>query len=166
MNKFASSFKKDTVFLFIMSIIGGLLELIGIALIFPVMIVLTSSDSLGGKKILDVFSSLFPFLSDSMIAFLLACIMIAVFLFKNLFMMFLIKKQNEFAGKLTDSINNEVINKLLFAPYRQTETISYGDKETLLNTSIRDITLDFILRSVILFANAVVALFIIMLGQG
>lgn len=163
MNKFASSFKKDTVFLFIMSIIGGLLELIGIALIFPVMIVLTSSDSLGGKKILDVFSSLFPFLSDSMIAFLLAFIMIAVFLFKNLFMMFLIKKQNEFAGKLTDSINNDVINKLLFAPYRQTETISYGDKETLLNTSIRDITLDFILRSVILFANAVVALFIIML---
>lgn len=146
-----------------MSAIGGMLELIGIALIFPVMIVLTSSDNLGGKKIIEFMSLIFPSLSDSLIALLLALIMIFVFLFKNIFMMILIDKQNDFARKITDMINKNVINKLLFAPYRQYETINYGDKETLLTSTISDICLNFILRSVILFANALVALFIILL---
>lgn len=149
--------------LFIMSAIGGMLELIGIALIFPVMIVLTSSDNLGGKKIIEFMSLIFPSLSDSLIALLLALIMIFVFLFKNIFMMILIDKQNDFARKITDMINKNVINKLLFAPYRQYETINYGDKETLLTSTISDICLNFVLRSVILFANALVALFIILL---
>ena len=146
-----------------MSAIGGMLELIGIALIFPVMIVLTSSDNLGGKKIIEFMSLIFPSLSDSLIALLLALIMIFVFLFKNIFMMILIDKQNDFARKITDMINKNVINKLLFAPYRQYETINYGDKETLLTSTISDICLNFVLRSVILFANALVALFIILL---
>ena len=163
LNKFALGFKKEMFILFIMSAIGGMLELIGIALIFPVMIVLTSSDNLGGKKIIEFMSLIFPSLSDSLIALLLALIMIFVFLFKNIFMMILIDKQNDFARKITDMINKNVINKLLFAPYRQYETINYGDKETLLTSTISDICLNFILRSVILFANALVALFIILL---
>lgn len=163
LNKFALGFKKEMFILFIMSAIGGMLELIGIALIFPVMIVLTSSDNLGGKKIIEFMSLIFPSLSDSLIALLLALIMIFVFLFKNIFMMILIDKQNDFARKITDMINKNVINKLLFAPYRQYETINYGDKETLLTSTISDICLNFVLRSVILFANALVALFIILL---
>ena len=163
LNKFALGFKKEMFILFIMSAIGGMLELIGIALIFPVMIVLTSSDNLGGKKIIEFMSLIFPSLSDSLIALLLALIMIFVFLFKNIFMMILIDKQNDFARKITDMINKNVINKLLFAPYRQYETINYGDKEMLLTSTISDICLNFILRSVILFANALVALFIILL---
>lgn len=163
LNKFALGFNKEMFILFIMSAIGGMLELIGIALIFPVMIVLTSSDNLGGKKIIEFMSLIFPSLSDSLIALLLALIMIFVFLFKNIFMMILIDKQNDFARKITDMINKNVINKLLFAPYRQYETINYGDKETLLTSTISDICLNFILRSVILFANALVALFIILL---
>lgn len=163
LNKFALGFNKEMFILFIMSAIGGMLELIGIALIFPVMIVLTSSDNLGGKKIIEFMSLIFPSLSDSLIALLLALIMIFVFLFKNIFMMILIDKQNDFARKITDMINKNVINKLLFAPYRQYETINYGDKETLLTSTISDICLNFVLRSVILFANALVALFIILL---
>lgn len=163
LNKFALGFKKEMFILFIMSAIGGMLELIGIALIFPVMIVLTSSDNLGGKKIIEFMSLIFPSLSDSLIALLLALIMIFVFLFKNIFMMILIDKQNDFARKITDMINKNVINKLLFAPYRQYETIKYGDKEMLLTSTISDICLNFVLRSVILFANALVALFIILL---
>lgn len=163
LNKFALGFKKEMFILFIMSAIGGMLELIGIALIFPVMIVLTSLDNLGGKKIIEFMSLIFPSLSDSLIALLLALIMIFVFLLKNIFMMILIDKQNDFARKITDMINKNVINKLLFAPYRQYETINYGDKETLLTSTISDICLNFILRSVILFANALVALFIILL---
>lgn len=163
LNKFALGFKKEMFILFIMSAIGGMLELIGIALIFPVMIVLTSSDNLGGKKIIEFMSLIFPSLSDSLIALLLALIMIFVFLFKNIFMMILIDKQNDFARKITDMINKNVINKLLFAPYRQYETINYGDKEMLLTSTISDICLNFVLRSVILFANALVALFIILL---
>ena len=83
LNKFALGFKKEMSILFIMSAIGGMLELIGIALIFPVMIVLTSSDNLGGKKIIEFMSLIFPSLSDSLIALLLALIMIFVFLFKK-----------------------------------------------------------------------------------
>ena len=50
--KFGSGYKRQMTGLFLMSVIGGFLELLGIAMIFPVMLILTSSDSIGGKAVL------------------------------------------------------------------------------------------------------------------
>ncbi len=161
--KFGTGFKKQMTVLLFMSVIGGFLELLGIAMIFPVMIVLTSEKESGGQFILDFFTKIFPRCSTMKIALILAILMIGVFLFKNIFMIIYVRLQNEFVRKWTDSINNDVAKKLLYAPYRLAEKISWGDKNTLLFSAVRDISLDFSLRTIILIANAVVALFIVAL---
>ncbi len=159
--KFGNGFKRQMTGLFFMSVIGGFLELMGIALIFPVMLILTSSDSIGGKKVLEFCSKFLPNLPYLKIAFILSLLMIFVFLFKNLFMMYYIKKQNDFVKIWSDYINENVIKKILYAPYKQIKTLSYGDENTLLFSSVRDISLEFVLRTIILLANGVVALCIL-----
>lgn len=160
LNKFGYGFKRTTVGLFIMSVIGGFLELLGIAMIFPVILVLTSSESGGGKFILNLFLKFFP-TSELKAAFILSLFMIGIFLFKNIFMMLYIKIQNNFAAKWTDYVNSIVVKKLLYSPYSMVSKLSYGDKDALLSTIVRDISLEFMLRCIILLANGVVALCII-----
>ena len=159
--KFGSGYKRQMTGLFLMSVIGGFLELLGIAMIFPVMLILTSSDSIGGKAVLEFCSKFLPNLPYLKIAFILSLLMIFVFLFKNLFMMYYIKKQNDFVKIWSDYINENVIKKILYAPYKQIKTLSYGDENTLLFSSVRDISLEFVLRTIILLANGVVALCIL-----
>ena len=159
--KFGNGYKRQMTLLFLMSVIGGFLELLGIAMIFPVMLILTSSDSIGGKTVLEFCSKFLPNLPYLKIAFILSLIMIFVFLFKNLFMMYYIKKQNDFVKIWSDYINENVIKKILYAPYKQIKTLSYGDENTLLFSSVRDISLEFVLRTIILLANGVVALCIL-----
>lgn len=161
LNKFGYGFKRTTVGLFIMSIIGGFLELLGIAMIFPVVLVLTSSKSAGGKFILDVFLKFFPNTPELKAAFILSLFMIVIFLFKNIFMMIYIRIQNNFAAKWTDYVNSIVVKKLLYSPYNVVSKLNYGDKDALLSTIVRDISLEFMLRCIILLANGVVALCII-----
>ena len=76
-------------------------------------------------------------------------------------MMYYIKKQNDFVKIWSDYINENVIKKILYAPYKQIKSLSYGDENTLLFSSVRDISLEFVLRTIILLANGVVALCIL-----
>lgn len=144
-----------------MSVIGGFLELLGIAMIFPVMLILTSSNSGGGQVILNFCQKFLPDMPELKIAFILSLLMIFVFMFKNIFMMIYIYSQNEFVRHWADYVNTDITKKLLFAPYKTSSKIEYGDKEAFLSTVVRAISLDFVLRCIILFANLIVALFII-----
>lgn len=157
MEKFGEGFKRQMFSLFLMSVAAGFLELFGIAMIFPVMLILTSSESAGGRVVLNYCLKFFPEFSVMQIAFVLSLLMIGVFLFKNVFMMFYTRCQNEFVRKWSDYVNEDVIKKLLYAPYFSVRKMSYGDKDTLLYSSVRDISLDFVLRCIILLANGVVA---------
>lgn len=140
-----------------MSVIGGFLELLGIAVIFPVMLILTSPDTCSGKTVIDYCLKFLPQLEPLKIAFLLSLFMIFVFLFKNIFMMKYIELQNEFVRDWSNYINKNVIQKILYAPYKSLKTLSYGDENTLLYSAVRDISLEFVLRCIILLANGVVA---------
>ena len=141
LNKFEFGLKRTIFGLFLMSVIGGFLELLGIAMIFPVMLVLTSSHSAGGEFILNWCRQFFPNTPELKIAFILSLFMIFVFLFKNIFMMICINAQNSFAKKWADFVNEDVVKKLLYAPYVVSNKIEYGDKVTLLSSIVSFVTL-------------------------
>ncbi len=161
LKEFHYGFKRTMIGLFIMSVVGGFLELLGIAMIFPVMLILTSSSSSSGQAILNLCHKFMPNMPELKIAFILSLLMISVFIFKNIFMMLYIHSQNKFTKNWSNYVTSIVIKKLLYAPYKDTMKIPYGDKEALLSSSIRAISLEFMLRCIILFANFIVALFII-----
>lgn len=146
-----------------MSVFGGFLELLGIAMIFPVMLVLTSSNSTGGEFVISQCSKIFKNQSDMQIAFFLAVLMFLIFFLKNLFMMVCIKEQNDFAKKWQDRVNFDLVKKFLNSSFLKTSFFDYGEKVTLLSSIVRDISLDFLLRGIILFANGIVALCILAL---
>ena len=146
-----------------MSVFGGFLELLGIAMIFPVMLVLTSSNSTGGEFVISQCSKIFKNQSDMQIAFFLAVLMFLIFFLKNLFMMVCINEQNDFAKKWQDRVNFDLVKKFLNSSFLKTSFFDYGEKVTLLSSIVRDISLDFLLRGIILFANGIVALCILAL---
>ncbi len=146
-----------------MSVMGGFLELIGIAMMFPLIILLVSPQNQKAKIITDAIQTYFPDITYMQIALLLCFLMVFVFLFKNFYMIYYIKLQNEFVSKWSNYVNSLLIKRLLFAPYKDTRKISPADKHTLLYSSVRDISLDFVLRCIILLANFVVGVCILSL---
>ncbi len=160
---FGKNFKSELISLFILSVIGGFLELMGIAMIFPVILVITSKSSGEGKIIIDFISDYLPSMSSETIALLLLLVMVGIFIFKNIFMMAIVKFQNAFVKKWADFVVDDVLKKIMNAPCYETSKIPYGDKFTIIYSAIRDISLDFVLRCIILLANAIVALCIVSL---
>ena len=146
-----------------MSVLSGFLELLGIALIFPCVLLLTSEKTPLGETVLKYASMFLPNSSTLEIAFYFSLLMAIVFLFKNLFMMYSIREQNKFVKKWADFVSEDVIRKVMYAPYKNLSKLSYGDKNTLLFSIVREISLSFILRTIILLANAVVAFCILLL---
>ena len=132
-------------------------------MIFPVMLVLTSSNSTGGEFVISQCSKIFKNQSDMQIAFFLAVLMFLIFFLKNLFMMVCINEQNDFAKKWQDRVNFDLVKKFLNSSFLKTSFFDYGEKVTLLSSIVRDISLDFLLRGIILFANGIVALCILAL---
>ena len=163
LSKFRYNFTLTIFKLLIMSVFGGFLELLGIAMIFPVMLVLTSSNSTGGEFVISQCSKIFKNQSDMQIAFFLAVLMFLIFFLKNLFMMVCINEQNDFAKKWQDRVNFDLVKKFLNSSFLKTSFFDYGEKVTLLSSIVRDISLDFLLRGIILFANGIVALCILAL---
>lgn len=163
LKQFNGGFKRQISWLFIMSVISGFLELLGIAMIFPCILLLTSEKTPLGETIIAYCSKFLPNSSHIEIAFFFSIIMACVFLFKNLFMMYSIKEQNKFVKKWSDYVSEDVIKKVLYAPYKSLSKLTYGDKNTLLFSIVREISLNFVLRCIILLANGVVAFCILLL---
>lgn len=151
------NYVKGLFFLFGLFVISGFLELFGIAMIFPVMLILTSPDSSQSVAILNFLQGFFPNLSAIKGAMVLSFAMIAVFMFKDVFLIFCAFLQNRFTMHWSLYINRLLVNKMLYAPYIQTKDISYGAKHTFLFSISKEIALGFVLKTLTLFANLVVA---------
>ena len=135
----------------ILSIIAGLLELVGIALIYPFILLIINPSNQLLQKI--------PFINANNninTGLIIGFIAILIFISKNTFMIFVQYIQNKFVSDWKKDITSKFMEYYIYAPYKEIMKTSQTDKlyniEVICNIAVDG----FIMRGLNLLTNAVI----------
>ena len=135
----------------ILSIIAGLLELVGIALIYPFILLIINPSNQLLQKI--------PFINANNninTGLIIGFITILIFISKNIFMIFVQYIQNKFVSDWKKDITSKFMEYYIYAPYKEIMKTSQTDKlyniEVICNIAVDG----FIMRGLNLLTNAVI----------
>lgn len=138
---------------FLASLIAGMMEFFGLALIYPFIMIIINPTSLFTNF---EFLAKMPFLNSIPpfgIALILGGGALLIFVIKNLYMMFFLYMQCKFLQDWTQSINNQFMKYFLYAPYKNLMKVSTSDKLHLLNLASVQATNGFVMRLMTLLTN-------------
>lgn len=113
-----------------LSVIAGFLELFGVALTYPFVLMLLSDYS--SKNFCSPY--------------LIGCVVIVLFLLKNAFMIFYINLQTKYTLSLDKNIKNRFMKYFLSSTYQDTYQISLAQKGKIFGLLISNTINNFILR--------------------
>lgn len=135
----------------ILSIIAGLLELVGIALIYPFILLIINPSNQLLQKI--------PFINANNninTGLIIGFIAILIFISKNIFMIFVQYIQNKFVSDWKKDITSKFMEYYIYAPYKEIMKTSQTDKlyniEVICNIAVDG----FIMRGLNLLTNAII----------
>ncbi len=142
----------------ILSIIAGLLELIGIALIYPFILFLINPSAAILQQIPIIRHN-----NSMNIGLIIGFIAIFIFIAKNIFMIFIQYIQNKFVSDWKKSITSKFMQYYIYAPYKEIMKTSQTDKlyniEVICNIAVDG----FIMRGLNLLTNTVIITMILSL---
>lgn len=118
----------------LLSFIAGILELFGVALTYPFVLKLLSKE--------DYAASIISGLT-----------IVALFIAKNIFMIFYTSLQAKFTKNVEAELNLSFMKYFICAPYPKTVKISFAQKSNILNFLIPNVINNFILRLLNLSVN-------------
>lgn len=141
----------------ILSFIAGLLELVGVALIYPFMLLIISPENFN-KTIHIPYLNIENTLKTGLI---IGFCVLLIFIAKNLFMIFVQYIQNKFICNWKKDITAKFMEYYLYAPYKDimktSNTIKLHIIETLCNIAVDG----FIMRGLNLLTNLIIVIMII-----
>ncbi len=144
----------------VLSLIAGFLEFIGIALIYPFILLIIQPDKLN----LSVhYIKFIQHTNHTLTALILGSAVLAIFIFKNIFIIFSQYIQNKFVSNWKRDITRKFMLYYLYAPYKDVMKISKADKLYTLNTLCKQAIDGFIFRGLNLLTNIVIILMVILL---
>lgn len=148
---------------FLLSLIAGLFEFVGIALIYPFILLLVSPQSVIHTKIYLNLTSLLHTNDFIVIALVIGFFVVTLFITKNVFMIWNLYLQNKFINGWKLYINKLFMRYYLFSPYKNSLKSSPSNKIYNL-TFLTTTTLDgFALRGITLLTNIIVVVIILSL---
>jgi ABC-type multidrug transport system fused ATPase/permease subunit len=148
---------------FIMSVIAGLLEFIGIALLYPFILLIVNPDDITHNNYYLLFEQYTKIDNATVNAFIIGGVVILLFIIKNLFMIFNLYLQNRFANNWKTDINKKIMKYYLFSSYKEVLKKPASEKlHTLLTIVVQAIDA-FILKSMNLFTNITIVIIILAL---
>lgn len=129
--KYFNEGKKDFIKYSLLSFCAALMELIGVALIYPLIIkILSNSSNTTARNQ----------------AIIIGLAIITIFILKNIFMIFFIKIQAKYTNTLEIKIKERFMNFLLSSNYQDTYKISLAEKNKIFGLLIPNIMNNFIFR--------------------
>ncbi len=143
--------KGQLAILAVLILIGGVFETLGVSMILPVVSVILSPDALHRNiakvpQLQDLINTL-GLNNDKKLAIVLLVSIIAIFAIKNMFLLFLIKKQNSFINKARNDMISRVMREFLNRPY---EDYLGADIPTVFRITDSDIPRTFTLMMALL----------------
>lgn len=148
---------------FILSLLAGSLEFLGIALIYPFILLIIKPDNIIHTQYYTDFAAFFHVHNTLINAFILGLIVVLVFVFKNLFMIFNLYLQNKFINNWKLAIGKEFMHYYLFSPYKNSLNIPPSEKVYNLTFLIGQALDGFIFRIINLITNTIIVIMILIL---
>ncbi len=155
---YGEGFKLKLFFIALFSLFMGIFEFLGLALIFPLIMLLT-----GGNEAFNIpyFNDLFEAFNitenTKSLAFVFCLAIILIYIFKNVFMILCIKYQNTVIADFQFNLYSKTFKNLMNCPYLKFNKLSYGDKGVLLGASLNAAVWGFIHKVLLLISNCIIA---------
>lgn len=114
---FSQKEKKQYIGLFFLSVIGAFLDMLGVSLTMPLVYSLIGVND-GGifkKTLLDIF----PNINSNQYLIMVILSMVAIYIFKNLFLSFEYYAQSSFTNKCKKRVRKQLYDSFLFRPYEE-----------------------------------------------
>ena len=109
--------RSEALRLLLLMFIGMLFEMLGVGLVIPLVSILTQGPSIANTPISSYGLSWLDGLSRLDVVFCALAFLVAAYLFKNLFLVFLMWKQSKFAYGVQESLSKRLFFTYLSQPY-------------------------------------------------
>lgn len=148
---------------FILSLIAGFWEFLGIALIYPFILLIVKPENIIYTKYYSDFANFVHVYDVIVNAFILGLIVTLIFVAKNLFMIFSLYLQNKFVNNWKLAICKKFMHYYLFSPYKSSLKTSPSEKIYNLTFLINQTLDGFVFRIINLITNTAIVLLILIL---
>lgn len=148
---------------FILSLIAGTFEFLGIALIYPFILLIIKPESIIYTKYYSAFAR-FTGVDDMLFnALILGLFVVLMFIAKNLFMVFSLFLQTKFINNWKLAISKKIMYYYMFSPYKNILETSPAEKMYNINFLVSQTLDGFVFRIINLITNSVIVLMILSL---
>lgn len=148
---------------FVISLIAGFLEFVGIGLIYPFLMLVTSPQTVIEYKSYATIINFFHISHILTITALMGILIVLMFLSKNLLMILCIYLQNKFVINWKNDLNKMLMKFYLNAPYMQMFKTTNSEKIYNLTALTAQTLETFVMRSFVFFTNSIITLIILAL---
>lgn len=139
-----------------LSLFSGCLELIGVAMVYPFILLIIKPDAINIAKYVHIENTTFLGLLIGLSVFL-------IFIFKNSFIVLIQYIQSKFVSNWRLQIVSSFMQYYIYAPYKETMKVSQSDKLYIIESVIGEVIGGFVIRSLNLLTNIVIISMIILL---
>lgn len=147
---------------FVLSLIAGLFEFIGIALIYPFVLLIINPQSIINSGYYLKFSGIFNINDPLAGSFIIGFFVVLLFILKNIFMIYIMYLQNKFANNWKFDISRKFMEYYLFAPYKMVLKTQPAEKLYTLNFLIPQSLEGFMFRAINFVTNFIVVAMILL----
>ena len=148
---------------FILSSIAAFMEFAGIALIYPVILLLVNQEKFAGSPIYKTLENITHIHSPFGNAMVIGTGIIGIFIFKNIFMIWFLKMQWKFITYWKRDIKNRFLQYFLYSDYSRNLNLSDTDKAYECRYIVENAMDSFVLRCFNLLTNIIIIFVIISL---
>ncbi len=148
---------------FILSSIAAFMEFIGIAMIYPVILLLVNQDRFANTGIYKIIEQITHTANTYTNALIIGTLVIFIFILKNIFMVWFLKMQWKFVTYWKRDIRKLFIKYFLYSDYSSNIKISNADKIYESTTIVEQAMDSFVLRCFNLLTNLIIITVIISL---
>ncbi len=155
---FGKGYKLKFFLIAVFSFLMGLFEFLGLALIFPFIMLLIGGNEAKNIPLINALFENFN-LAQNMknIAFAFCIAIIFIYIFKNIFMILCTKYQNVVMADFQFNLYSKVFTSLMKCPYLKFNKLSYGDKTTLIGNALNSVVWCYVHKIILLISNCIIA---------
>lgn len=146
-----------------LSLIAGCLEFLGIALVYPFIIMIVTPQSVVNNSVYNSWVTLSGINNNVINALILGLLALLLFVFKNVYMIFFLYLQSKFVNNWKQSIANKFMNYYLFSSYGDTIKSSSANKFYFVNNLPTQVMNSFLMRFLNLLTNSIIVFMALLL---
>jgi ATP-binding cassette subfamily C protein len=161
--KLGSRYRGKLAVLFLMTIVTGILEAIGILFIFPLIILVQNPAIVTGGGRMNAVYDFFGFSSPESMILTIALLIGATFIIKNIYMIYFQYKEMNIVRQWRNEICEAMMRKYLSSPFKFHLERSSAHMINMLTSTVMMALNGFIFSVIMLFANTIVAMMLLAL---